>query len=141
MRPRSLGRRLALQYLYMADQVGFTDVEPVDFFISENTDNPDARSFARMIAGSVIRSLDEIDGIIKSSTTNWQLDRIAAVERNIIRIGVWELKDGKTPDKVVLDEAVRLAKKFGGKESGDFVNGVLDRNKAELKGKGGAADV
>jgi N utilization substance protein B len=148
MRPRSIGRRLALQYLFMADMNRFDGVEtPGEFFATQRAavrdnsrdeedgmafdiDDPyqdEAEEFALAIIGEVGRSRDAIDGEIEKAARNWSIARMGAIERNVIRIAAAELRLGDTPRGVVMDEAVELAKRFGDKESGSFVNGIADK--------------
>lgn len=82
---------------------------------------------ARQIADGVAARRPELDRLAQAAADNWRLDRIAMVERNILRLGVQELLVGVTPAKVVLDESVWLAQRFAGARAPGFVNGVLDR--------------
>ncbi|MCC8166162.1 MAG: transcription antitermination factor NusB [Planctomycetes bacterium] len=148
MRPRSVGRRLALQYLFMTDMNGYRDVEsPGEFFqtqrraVIENAaggdsgfvfdrDDPhqdEAEEFASVLIRYVEKNQDTIDAAISSAASNWSLSRMGVIERNVLRIAAAELRQGDTPRNVILDEAVELAKRFGDKESGAFVNGIADR--------------
>ena len=88
----------------------------------------DARDYARILVDGVRDKQEEIDRIIGDLTPNWNLKRIAAVERNIIRVGSYEILhcSDNVPVAVAIDEAVNLAKRFGSSKSGSFVNGVLD---------------
>ncbi len=148
MRPRSAGRRLAFQYLFTADLQRFTQVESFDQFLrvqreshrreTDETeeagfspDQPDlkqdeAEAFAFALVNAAMSRRHEIDEMIGKAAHNWTVARMAAVERNILRIAVAEMLLEQTPPKVVIDEAVELAKRFGDKDSGAFVNGVLD---------------
>jgi N utilization substance protein B len=82
---------------------------------------------ARALAEAVLAERAELDRQAADAAENWRLDRIAVVERNILRIGIHELLRGDVPPKVVIDEAVQLAHWFGGLKAPGFVNGVLDR--------------
>ncbi len=126
MRPRTLGRRLALQYLYQHDLTG-PGCEPIDEFLAAHTDKQAVRSFARERIRQALDRCEDIDRRLRRSTANYSLERIATVERNVLRLGVAEILSGRTPYKVAIDEAVKLAKTFGGPDSGAFVNGILDR--------------
>ena len=143
MRPRSLGRRLALQYLFMADLNGFSGVEaPENFFRLQRLaeleeadgfkpDNQDPRrgeaeGFALSLLREALENLGGIDGDIGRAADNWRVARIGAIERNVLRLAAAELRLGVSPRRVALDEAVELAKRFGDKDSGAFVNGVAD---------------
>lgn len=94
---------------------------------------PEARQFADAIVRGVAGRLAEIDGVIRKASAHWRLERMARVDRTILRIGTWELlRDPDAPRAVVLDEAVELGKAYGSSESGSFVNGVLDRVAEDL---------
>jgi transcription antitermination protein NusB len=86
----------------------------------------DERTFASLIVAAVERDIVAIDADLASITTNWRIDRLGAVERCVLRIAAGELRQMDTPTKVVLQEAVRLAERFGSEQSAKFVNGVLD---------------
>ncbi len=86
----------------------------------------DERVFASVIIAAVEHDLAEIDRDLESITTNWRLDRLGAIERCVLRIGAAELRQMETPARVVLQESVRLAERFGSEQSAKFVNGVLD---------------
>lgn len=132
MRPRSLARRLALQYCFMADLNGTLEPEPVARFLHEHCDTPAAIPYAQTLIGQTLGAWEAIDACIAGAAENWDLRRIAAVERNVLRVAVGEFLAGETPPNVVLDEAITLAKVFGGADSGSFVNGVLDRIRKTL---------
>ena len=89
--------------------------------------DPGVYDHAEALAESVLAERDELDRHATDAADNWRLDRIAAVERNILRIGIHELLSGEVPPKVAIDEAVQLAHWFGGAKAPGFVNGVLDR--------------
>ena len=146
MRPRSIGRRLALQYLFMADMNRYDNIEsPAEFFRMQrdsildggkerdsifDKDDPhqdEAEDFASSLIREVERSREAIDAEIEKAAKNWTLARMGAIERNVIRLAAAELRLGVSPRGVVMDEAVELAKRFGNKESGAFVNGIADR--------------
>ena len=159
MRPRTAGRRLALQYLFMADMNRYSDIEsPAEFFQNQrrsvldaaddaeqpggfvfDRDDPhqdEAETFARDIIREVEKNRDAIDGEIERAASNWSLSRMGAIERNVIRIAAAELRLRTSPRAVIMDEAVDLAKRFGDKESGAFVNGIADRLQPPGKGEG-----
>jgi N utilization substance protein B len=94
---------------------------------------PEARAFAEAIVRGVAGRLTEVDAIIRKASAHWRLERMARVDRTVLRIGTWELlHDADAPRAVVLDEAVELGKAYGAEDSGAFVNGVLDRVADEL---------
>jgi N utilization substance protein B len=78
------------------------------------------------LAGGVIERREAIDAAFARASENWRLERLALVDRNILRLGVYELMEGTAPPKVVIDEALWLAHRFGGPQSASFINGVLD---------------
>lgn len=152
MRPRTAGRRLALQYLFMADMNNFRAVEsPAEFFKTQrhavldnssetaaagqggfvfDEDDPhrdEAEDFAATLIREVERNHDALDREIENAAVNWSIARMGVIERNALRLVAAELRLGGTPRKVVLDEAVELAKRFGDRESGAFVNGIADK--------------
>lgn len=87
----------------------------------------DGRPFADALVRGVARHLEEIDGLLASHSTNWKLSRMAAVDKNILRLATFELtRCPDIPVKVTINEAVEIAKRFGTAESGAFVNGILD---------------
>ena len=88
----------------------------------------EGREYADQAVRGVALELERVDDAIRKASTNWRLERMARVDRNVLRLGAWELLRSKAvPRAVILDEAVELAKRFGSEESGAFVNGVLDR--------------
>jgi N utilization substance protein B len=87
---------------------------------------PDERKFAGGIVRTVAASHDELDTGLMEVTDNWRLERIGAIERSVLRLGAAEIQRGETPPRVVIQEAVRLAERFGTAASARFVNGVLD---------------
>lgn len=83
-------------------------------------------SLTRDLVDGVLKHLDEIDGLIKKYATQWPLDQITTIDRNVLRLGIFELVFyGSTPSRVAINEAIEVAKSFGGESSGKFINGVL----------------
>ncbi len=94
---------------------------------------PDARAFARDLVIGTMGSLEEIDRTISSASLKWDMKRMAAVDRNLLRLASFELMfQRETPARVVLNEAIEMAKSFGGEESGGFINGILDRVRYDM---------
>ena len=128
---RRSGRAYALQLLYARDNDASTDVASVagpwaDAFELEV--DSEALSFARELVTTASARANEIDELIASASRNWRIDRMSRVDRNILRLGACELVAfANVPVKVIINEAVELAKRFGTAESSAFVNGVLDR--------------
>ena len=129
MRRRTKARELALQLLYQADVMKMDVKELVeDFFSTEpgSQEDPAVRDFAVDLVKSVCDNLSFIDETISKYATNWQLDRMAIVDRNILRLAIFEiLFSSNTPIKVAINEAVELAKSFGSDSSPRLINGVL----------------
>jgi len=132
---RRKGRELALQMLYQWD-VGREPVESVVESSSELQSAGDAaREFAsRLVEGTVDR-VEEIDRILIETSEHWRLGRMSTVDRNVLRLAVYELLTKETPPGVVINEALEVAKRFSSPESAAFVNGVLDAVSQELNAK------
>jgi N utilization substance protein B len=128
MGARTTAREAALQMLFAVDASG-TEVErAITEFWRELPGDAEDRAYADEAVRGVRATLENIDERIAKASTNWRVERMTRVDRNVIRLGVWELSERKdVPRAVVLDEAVEIAKRFGTEESGAFVNGVLDR--------------
>lgn len=125
MRPRSLARRLAFQYLYQVD-LNREDCEPPEAFLDVHAEREDVRAFATELIHAWFEHRDNVDACLREHLANYSLERVAAVERSILRLATTEFALRATPDRVVINEAVELAKAFGGQDSGRFVNGILD---------------
>ena len=116
------------------------DVDPIDASgdafdrIVEHFDVPKtAREFARGLVAGVVSRAAELDALVGQHARNWRVERMAAVDRNVLRLGAFELRETETPVPVVIDEAVDLARRFGSDTSPAFVNGVLDAIARELR--------
>jgi len=133
---RRRARECALQILYQLDLSGPSlDVEDAlaVYFASEldaeeERLSEEAAQFARALVRGVVERLPELDASLQKAAQHWRVERMTRVDRNILRLGAWELRHAPdTPARVVLNEAIELAKRFGTEESGAFVNGLLDR--------------
>ena len=141
MRKRTKARELALQFLYQAD-IRKEDNGPLEeeFWHMQDKSKEQLsnsiKEFAAVLIDGTLKNLTKIDSIISSYAQNWQLDRMAVIDRNIMRMSTFELLYlDDVPPKVSINEAVDLAKKYGDIESGKFVNGILDKiSKKEGKG-------
>jgi N utilization substance protein B len=139
MGSRRRGREIALQILYQLDvQEQLSDDQALALFwrhFLEPTETPseeesgdEARGFAEKIVKGVRERLAEIDALLAKASKNWRLERMARVDRNLLRLALWELKwSGDVPAKVAINEAIEIAKRYGTAESPAFVNGILDR--------------
>ncbi len=128
--PRHRSREAALQALYAADIGGELDVARAEASLdalAEHFELPSgARTFAKELVVGVATERTEIDRRITEVAHRWRIERMAAVDRNVLRLAAWEIVFAGTPREVVIDEAVELARRFGDDASPRFVNGVLD---------------
>ena len=141
MASRHRARECALQMLYQAEASRTPIAEVVPQFWTEYEAPQEVRAFAERLAAGTSQALAEIDALLTQSLENWRLERLGLVERSILRMAVFEfLHEIETPRIVIIDEAIELAKRFGGEDSGQFVNGILDalRKKLEEAGAAGA---
>ncbi|OGQ60529.1 MAG: transcription antitermination factor NusB [Deltaproteobacteria bacterium RIFCSPLOWO2_02_FULL_53_8] len=128
MNSRHKARETALQILYNVDISGCALNEAIDSHLDGMREASAARRYCDALVKGVMAERSVIDGIINECSENWTVDRMPLVDRNILRIAVYELEHlSDVPFKVVIDEAVELAKRFGSEESGAFVNGILDK--------------
>ncbi|CAN5383837.1 transcription antitermination factor NusB [soil metagenome] len=122
------GREAAAQFLYSRDFNREPCAEDLDAFWSLRAARPGVIAFANEIIAGVLSRLGTIDAHLEDASDNFQLDRFAAIDRNILRVAVYELLfQPDVPRPVVIDEAIEIAKRFGTLDSPAFVNGVLDR--------------
>ena len=135
---RTRAREVALQVLYQFDQNGAVAPEDVDRFIRRRLTDETLQGFARHIVAGVRGKQLQIDELISNAAENWRIDRMAAIDRNILRLGAFEmLFDPEVPVKVAINEALELAKRYSTAQSSRFVNGILDRLQgADLGGTG-----
>jgi transcription antitermination protein NusB len=126
-RLESRARNRALQALYAWDVHAEGGLEIVATRVWDDLAvGPEERKLAGSIVREVIRHGDEIDRDLGEVTTNWRLERLGAIERTVLRLAAAELRIGETPPKVVIQEVVRLAERYGSEQSARFVNGVVD---------------
>lgn len=136
MRKRSHAREIALKILYQIDIVHKDPLPVLEAFFSEEREGDESiKEFTRQLVVGTRSNLTAIDAKIAAFATNWELKRMAIIDRNILRLGCFELMNcADIPAKVTINEAIELAKKFGGIDSGKFINGVLDKmNKMDLR--------
>lgn len=125
---RSRAREIVLQVLYRFDLN--PDRRPNDdehFICSRLHNKTELVEFATSLVQGVLRNRDELDAMLSERTENWSLERMAVTDRNVLRIGAYEILYSETPGRVAVNEAVDLARRFGSAQSSQFVNGVLDR--------------
>src|SRR5262245_30725027 len=128
LRKRSRAREVALQLMYLFDLNPAVARADVERFVKDRLDNADLEAFALTLYDGVRRNLGAIDTAIGKAAINWRIHRLAAVDRNALRVGAFEvLHLPQTPPNVVLNETIELARRYGSADSPAFVNGVLDR--------------
>jgi N utilization substance protein B len=124
---RRKGRELAVQALYQIEMTSDPSAAAVDSFLQHFEGNAKAKEFARRLVSGTISQRAEIDRLIDLVTVNWKIERLAKVDFLILRMATYELVFcADIPASVSLNEAVEIAKRFGGEESASFINGVLD---------------
>jgi N utilization substance protein B len=127
MGARRKARELALQMLFQHDMSGNESDMIITTFEDLQKSKPNTREFAVKIFRGTVDHLVELDDMIQAQAENWRLSRMAVVDRNIIRMSVYEfLYETDTPKLVIIDEAIEIAKKFGTQKSSQFINGILD---------------
>jgi N utilization substance protein B len=126
-RVETRARARVLQALYAWDLRGGTPLERVATQIWDDLAVPaDERRIAGLLVRTLVKDGAALDESLAEVTTNWRLDRLAVVDRSVLRLAAAELQQGETPPRVVIQEAVRLAERYGTTKSAKFVNGVLD---------------
>jgi len=127
MRQRTKAREYALQLLYQIDLIHADPKQLIEDFCALHKAPGEIKAFVTQLVEGAVQHRAEIDALIATHADNWNLKRMAVVDRNILRMGAFELLFlDEVPPKVCLNEAVELAKRFGDAESGKFVNGILD---------------
>ncbi len=131
MARRSRAREVALQILFQDDLNAPADAPRTDAFLEARLKSPELVEFARSLVAGVRRNQSELDALLGRTADNWSLERMAATDRNVLRLGAFEILYTDTPDRVAINEAVELAKRFGSAQSAQIVNGILDRFMSE----------
>jgi N utilization substance protein B len=125
---RTRARERALQALYQIDVAAAgIDEALAAFWKSFEPTEKEVQQLAEQLVRGVASDRRTVDDLIEGVSTNWRLDRMAKVDRNVLRLAVWELVKGDAPVKVIINEAIELGKKYGSEGTGAFVNGVLDK--------------
>jgi transcription antitermination protein NusB len=136
---RTAGRDLALKTLYQMDIVGDRSPGNLRTLLDSMPADGRAREFAARLVAGVGGDLEHLDALLAQVITNWSIGRLSRIDHNILRLAAWELLNLEdVPARVTMDEAIELAKRYGDRNSGQFVNGVLDvlAERAGLKHKG-----
>ena len=127
MARRSRAREVALQVLYQDDLNPRNNPDDEQQFLRNRLHVPELVEFAGSLVAGVRRNRQELDHVLAQTADHWSLERMAATDRNVLRLGAYEILYSETPDRVAINEAVELAKRFGSRQSAQFVNGILDR--------------
>ena len=128
MGKRRAARELALKFLYQTEFNSNSPDSELNSFCERANVSEEIQDFTQTLVKNIFIHKKEVDGLLKKISANWVPDRMAMIDKNILRLGICELLfDSTTPPKVVINEAVEIAKKFGTEESPDFINGILDK--------------
>ena len=128
MSRRSRAREVALQILFEDDVNPRATVADMKQFVSGRLNNsPELEEFCMSLILGVRRNQGELDQLLSKTADNWSLSRMASTDRNVLRLGAFEILYTETPDRAAINEAVELAKRFGSAHSAQFVNGILDK--------------
>jgi len=132
MRKRTKARQIALQFLYQVDLCGKEMAEEASSFVDSSEASLEVKKYALNLASGCLLHWEEINKAIANVARNWNISRMAVVDRTVLRIAVYELLYRKdVPQKVVINEAINLGKRFSTEHSGAFINGILDNLKAK----------
>lgn len=132
LRPETRARARALQLLYAADTTGRPVRDLVPGLARLTGPEPAVLDLAEAMASGVAAEREPLDRRVREAAEHWRLERLAVIDRNILRLAIWELEHRHVPPRVAIDEALWLAHRFGTPESPRFVNGVLDRVARDL---------
>lgn len=127
MSRRTRAREIALQALFQEDLNPENALANLGAFLAARLQTDDQREFAKQLVLGVKRNQEELDALLSARAENWSLSRMAATDRNLLRLGAFEIRYSDTPDRVAIDEAVELAKRYGTAHSSQFINGILDK--------------
>jgi transcription antitermination protein NusB len=135
MGPRRKAREYALQMLFQWDITRDSIDQIAASFFEGQDEAPAVMDFARLLVTRTVEHVERIDELIRRHAEHWRLDRMATVDRNLLRLATQEfLFDRETPRTVVINEAIEIARRFSTQESPQFINGILDSIKKELEG-------
>lgn len=131
MKKRSRGRELALQFLYQVDLRGPEMLDELDDYLRTEESDREARAFAKRLIDGTQERLEDLNQAIQSVAQNWDVARMAVVDRNVLRLAAYELLHcDDIPPKVAINEAIELGKRYSTQNSGAFINGILDKIKS-----------
>jgi len=133
MSSRRKSREYAMQMLYQWEVCGYTPTQVAAGFFANQKADAEEEGFARDLFEGAVANIDQLDGVVRAQSQNWRLERMAAVDRNILRVALFELLyHPTTPAAAVINEALEIARRFSTVDSVDFVNGVLDGIRKKL---------
>jgi len=124
---RRRSREYALQMLFEVDLAGAEAEEIFERFWQERNADDEVRRFAETLVRGVLADRAAIDERIREVAERWRLERMPVVDRNVLRMAIHEMDRGESPAAVIIDEAIEIARRFGGESSGKFTNGILDQ--------------
>lgn len=127
MSRRSRAREVALQILFEDDVNPRASLDDTKKFLANRLNAPELEEFCLSLIQGVRRNQTELDDLLTKTADNWSLARMAATDRNVLRLGAYEILYTDTPDRAAINEAVELAKRYGSGQSAQFVNGILDK--------------
>ncbi|HEV2491808.1 MAG TPA: transcription antitermination factor NusB [Terriglobia bacterium] len=127
MGSRRKSRELALQMMYQWELGGHTPEHVISTFLASKKLDADVEAFARSLFEGAVGEVEALDRALAGRAEHWRVERMAAVDRNVLRLALYELLHcSETPPKVVINEALEIARRYSGEDSVEFVNGVLD---------------
>lgn len=139
MKKRTRGRELALQLLYQLDLRGEDVLAAAEELLADEESDREARNFALHLMRGTHEEREAIDAIIRGVAQNWDIARMAVIDRNVLRLATYELLHSKdVPPKVAINEAIELGKRYSTQNSGAFINGILDKIKTRHVDEKGA---
>ena len=133
MSSRRKSREYAMQMLYQWEICGYTPTQVAAGFFANQKADAEVEGFARNLFEGAVADIDQLDSVVRAHSENWRLERMAAVDRNILRVALFELLHyPETPPAAVINEALEIARRFSTGDSVEFVNGVLDGIRKKL---------
>ena len=127
MSRRSRAREIALQALFQEDLNPENSLGNLGAFLGARLQDDTQREFAKQLVLGVKRNQEELDALLAEKAEHWSVPRMPATDRNLLRLGAYEIRYSDTPDRVAINEAVELAKRYGTANSPQFINGILDK--------------
>jgi transcription antitermination factor NusB len=137
LKSRTRARQLALQFLYQVDLLGQEKIKDLTGFLQGEEKKGEARTYARHLVEGTLEARESLDGTIQSVAQNWEISRMAVIDRNVLRLATFELlMCDDIPPNVAINEAIELGKRFSTAQSGSFINGILDKIKSQSQDQG-----